>query len=177
MAYSIKTPKGEFTLAREEFVDIGISLLMPEYFKDLSEKERTENIPHSQQPAVIKSNKEYSAFFTLHYTKINQQKKAEKEAFVIELFSKQQQIISNHTPGFSCSEAIIKRIDEHIVICQEYTSQSLDTVLHNIFFLLVHGGKMIYGTFSCLLDDASEMNIVFSICLNSLQVIASKEQA
>jgi len=60
-SYSITTPKGEFALNRAEFTDIGISLCLPEFLKDLSEEELRDKFPASQQPAVIKSDVEYKA--------------------------------------------------------------------------------------------------------------------
>ena len=168
-SYTVKTPKGEFALKREDFIELGFTMCLPEFLVDLSEDERREKLPASQQSAVAKTDSDSRVSFVLHQAEIDGKHGLDDDSLTINLMAKQKQAISRLAPGYRYCETLSKKIDDHTVICLEFISNALDGDLYNIFFLLVHESRMIFGTFSCRYEDAGEMNYVFLMCLNTLQ--------
>ena len=172
IAYTITTTKSEFSLVRGAFADIGLSICLPDFLEDLSEEEFNQTFSTSEGPIVAKANRmEYNLGLVMGAADTETQEEMDETAFVQELFVAQHKAISRLTPGYQEIGIKSKKIGGHTVICLEYLSQSLEADLYDLFFLLVHEDKMIYGTFSCLREDAPEMSIVFLACLDTLQFI------
>jgi len=167
--HTITTKKGEFLLSREESADIGVSICLPETLTDLSEDELAQTFSVSDRSIVVKTDKESKVAFVMNATDVAVQEDMDEEAFVKGLFAAQHTALSRLVPGYQEYGIKSKKIADHTVICAEYMAHSLEDDLYNIFFLFVHEGKMIYGTFSYLLEDAPELNIMFLVCLDSLQ--------
>jgi len=170
--YTVTTAKGKFVLNREELPNTSVSIFLPDFLEDLSEDELNQKFPISKRPAIVKSNTEYKAAFIVGATDVEVPEDLSEEQAVQELFATQQKTISRLVPGYQEYGVQSKKIEDHTIICLEYMSHSVEDDLYNIFFLLVHEGKMIYGTFSNLLEEAREMSLVFLACLNSVQFIS-----
>jgi len=172
--YTVTTTKGEFVLKREEFSSVGISIYLPEFLKNLSEEDLGRAFPTSEQPVVVRACAEHKVSFMLNTVDIGLPDGKDEETAILELFSVQEKAVSRLTPGYQEYSTRSKNMDGHTIICLEYRSHALEDDVYNIFFLFVHEGKMIYGTFSCLLEDAAEMNLVFLACLDTLQFEATE---
>ena len=171
MTYTVTTEKGEFALVREEFTEIGIAMNLPEFLCDMSEEDLSMAYPSQGIPLVAKSNAERKVAFILNAITAEASDEKDEEAHTLKLFANQKNVLSRLVPGYHEYGVKSKKIDEHTVVCLEYASYALNDDMYNVFFLLVHGGKMVYGAFSGLLEELYEMSLVFLTCLNSLKFI------
>ena len=167
-AYIITTEKGEFSLIPEELIDVGISISLPDFLKDISEEDISKIFPATEQPIILRSCTERNVSFLINASDVPKSDSGNEEEFVLGLFRGQHNFISRLTPGYVEHGVRSKTIDCHTIACLEYSSNTIDDTLYNIFFLTVHNDKMIFGTFSCLAKDLLEMNIVFLACLSTL---------
>lgn len=167
--YTVTTEKGEFTLVRESFPNTEVSMYLPDFLTELSDEEINQAFPLAQRPVILKSNTEKKVVFVANMTPVNIPSDIDEGTATLNLFSEQAQALSRLTPGFHDNGARSKKIAERTVVCLEYASYALEDDMYNLFFLFVHGGNMIYGTFSCLFEEQLEMNLVFLACLDSLQ--------
>ena len=168
---TVKTTKGEYALNWIEFPDAGVSIRLPENLSDLPEEERQKLFSTSESTA-IKADFKNKIFFSLNSSQIDITEDQSEEESVLGLMAAQQKAISRLTPGYQEYGIRKKKIDGgHIIACLDFKSNSLENDIYNIFCLFIHKGRMISGTFSCLLEDEIEWNIVFLACLDSLNFI------
>jgi len=167
--YSIESTKGSFDLHRQEFSTIGFSIQLPELLEELSVEELRQRFPPAQLPVSAKVNREYGITFTIFPVTLEMLDIEIADEAVTEIMLVQKKTISRLTPGYHEYGAKSKVIDGHTIACLNYKSNSLDDDLYNIYFLFTQRNKLVQGSFSCLLADQVEWNLVFLMCLNTLK--------
>ena len=173
-SYTVEISKGTFALNREEYEDLGVSICLPEILESFSEEQIREKFVLAQNPTGLKVNTEHKIMFTINSTPMEIPGISPSDDSVNVLILEQQKVISRLTPGYQEYGVKSKLIDGHMVACLNYKSQSLEDDMYNIFYVFLHRGKMINGMFSCPLADQVEWNLVFLMCLDTLQFAPDK---
>jgi len=167
--YNIKTSKNEFSLVYGEYPNLGISLCIPDFLIDIFDKDNSEEHAPLEIPNIIKVCKTYGITFTLHSTKAAYNEKENSERIIAATFSYQKDIISRTAPGYQCHEVACKKISNFSVFVLEYSSEVTENRMYNLFFMFMHNNQIIYGNFSCYIEDAEEYEMVFKMCVNTIK--------
>jgi len=165
----VKTTKGTFELKEEDFSDFGVSICLPEVLTDLSDEERTNKVITTGEPDLIRTDLSNGIVFTISSSPAEIKEGIYDNEAVEGFMSAQHKIISRLTPGYLEYGMKIKQIESHTIACLRFKSNAIDDDMYNIFYLFIHKGKMIFGTFSCILDDQAEWELVFLTCLDTLK--------
>ena len=165
------TSKDTLALKREEFHSIGISISLPETFRELTEEERNRRPTIPDGSEVVRVDMENKLSFMVNTTPVEIKNTKSEPETVVQLISDQKKVFSRLSPGYQEAGLWRKEIDGHTVACLSYKSNSIEDDLYTVFFLCIHKGNMIFGTFTSVYSDDVEWNPTFLMCLESLQFI------
>ena len=158
-------------LKREAFPKIGVSIRLPETFRDLTEEERSKRptIPGTYE--ILKADTENNLSFMISVSPLEIKNERPEAEIAIQLLIDQKRVISRLTPGYQEAGLWRKEIDGHTIASLSYKSNSIENNLYVLFFLCVHKGEMVFGTFTCVFSEEAEWNQVFLMCLESLEFV------
>lgn len=155
-------------LIQTNIPSLGISIMLPKFFQDVPIDEMNHIFPPRVCPVVMKSSQSRTPAFVLGSMQDNHGIDGGDDALVT-LFEAQRNTIARMAPGYVEYGFASKEIDGHMVFSLSFSAHTITKDIYNTFFISQHEGQLLYGSFSCWLEESDAMVPLFLDSLDSLQ--------
>jgi hypothetical protein len=170
---SVKYEDETFELIREDFPDIGISIRLPEFLRDLSEEEAEKFYEDfASSDGIAKADFERKIGFSFGLFEPSELDKDLTAEQIDGLLCHYEKGFSQTEPGYEELGMKARELDGHPLACLSFKSSSPLHELYNNFFLLAHSKSVVMGMFTCLFEEKALWDFVFLMCLDTIQFLS-----
>ena len=149
-----------------------MEILIPEGFKDMPDYVAKKKYPSKHRPPVILMDKNNMVYFTFHLMDMalaeGQLKKA-AEGFVK---SMKQVYVNAKFQELQYGE----RNDGGKIAWLAYETMAIDADIFNIMFITPLEGKLLYGSFNCILGMQDEWEEFAMYCIRTITKVEEEQQ-